>query len=258
MVNANQQLDLSSNPLVFDTIQIDGLKPNATRDLTLFSIKPPVDVTYEVDVKSKKKLNKLPKVQPSAATRTTVDTKQHDTNIQIQNRELKILQDIVKTNLSLSYLNNRKHPLMMRTCRRINSLMKSVGRTKLTICFLYLAVFIIASAIIFSSAIQQVKRPDEQTQKPFLAIPAQETHQLLFKNRESHIGFESSTAQNQSEVQILSNSRDTINKKQCQQLLEQKQRFRNCRLTVQNLTSMYKDSKSKCAKFKHRLCSKSK
>ena len=64
------------------------------------------------------------------------------------------------------------------------------------------------------SAIQQVTGPDEQPQEPFLLIQAQQTDQVLLKNRETHIGLESSTAQNQSEFQILFTTRDNISGKQ--------------------------------------------
>ena len=56
--------------------------------------------------------------------------------------------------------------------------------------------------------------PYEQTREPFLVIPAEETHQLLFKNRETQIRCESSTAQNQSEVHVLSTTRDNISSKE--------------------------------------------
>ena len=79
---SNQQLDISTNPFVFDTIQTNGLNPNAARDITLLSAKQPIDVSFEVDVNSNKKFNDLPKLQSSTATSTTFDTKQHKTNIQ--------------------------------------------------------------------------------------------------------------------------------------------------------------------------------
>ena len=63
-------------------------------------------------------------------------------------------------------------------------------------------------------AIQQVTGPYEQPQEPFLLIQAQQTDQILLKNRETQIGLESSTAQNQSEFQILSTKRDKISGKQ--------------------------------------------
>ena len=64
------------------------------------------------------------------------------------------------------------------------------------------------------SAIQQVTGPNEQPQEPFLLIQAQQTDQVLLKNRETQISLESSTAQNQSEFQILSTTRDDISGKQ--------------------------------------------
>ena len=64
------------------------------------------------------------------------------------------------------------------------------------------------------SAIQQVTGPYEQPQEPFLLIQAQQTDQLLLKNCETQIGLETSTAQNQSEFQILSTTRDNISGKQ--------------------------------------------
>ena len=47
-----------------------------------------------------------------------------------------------------------------------------------------------------------------------MLIQAQQTDQVLLKNRETQIGLESSTAQNQSEFQILSTTRDNISGKQ--------------------------------------------
>ena len=64
------------------------------------------------------------------------------------------------------------------------------------------------------SAIQQVTRPYEQPQDPFLLIQAQQTDQVLLKNRETQIGLVGSTAQNQSELQFLSATRDNISDKQ--------------------------------------------
>ena len=68
--------------------------------------------------------------------------------------------------------------------------------------------------IISLSAFQQVTRPYEQPQDPFLVIQAQQTDQVLLKNRETRISLENSTAQNQSELQVLSTTRDNINGKQ--------------------------------------------
>ena len=64
------------------------------------------------------------------------------------------------------------------------------------------------------SAIHQVKRPYKQPQDPFLEIQAQQTDQVLLKNRETQIGLESSTTQNQLELQDLSATRDNISGKQ--------------------------------------------
>ena len=64
------------------------------------------------------------------------------------------------------------------------------------------------------SAIQQVKRPNEQPQDPFLEIQAQQTDQVLLKNRRIQIGLESSTTQNKSKLQVLSATRDNISGKQ--------------------------------------------
>ena len=47
-----------------------------------------------------------------------------------------------------------------------------------------------------------------------MLIQAQQTDQVLLKNRETQIGLESSTAQNQSKIQILSTTRDNISGKQ--------------------------------------------
>ena len=49
---------------------------------------------------------------------------------------------------------------------------------------------------------------------PFLVIQAKQTNQVLLKNRETQIGLESSTAQNQSEMQVLSTKSDNISGKQ--------------------------------------------
>ena len=64
------------------------------------------------------------------------------------------------------------------------------------------------------SAIQQVKRPNEQPQDPFLEIQAQQTDQVLLKNREIQISLESSTTQNQSKSQVFSATRYNICGKQ--------------------------------------------
>ena len=78
---ANQQLDTSTNPFAFDTIQTEELNPNASEDIILPPTKQPRDVSFEVDLTSNKKFVVLPKIQPSTATRKTFDTKQHNTNI---------------------------------------------------------------------------------------------------------------------------------------------------------------------------------
>ena len=99
---ANQQLDTSTNPFVFDTIQTDGLKPNASADITLLPTKQPIDVSFVVDVTSNKKFVGLPKIQPSTATSTTFDTNNIRPTFQKLNKKLNIFQDIVKTTLSLT------------------------------------------------------------------------------------------------------------------------------------------------------------
>ena len=80
---------------------------------------------------------------------------------------------------------------------------------------------------------------------PFLLIQAQQTDQVLLKNRGTQIGLEVSTAQNQSEMQVLSATRDNLSaNKQCQQLSDQKRKFMNRGLNLENLTTKYKVSKS--------------
>ena len=64
------------------------------------------------------------------------------------------------------------------------------------------------------SAIQQVTSPYEQPQDPFLIPQAEQTDQVLLKYRETQIPLESSTAQNQSELQVLSTTKDSIIDKQ--------------------------------------------
>ena len=54
-----------------------------------------------------------------------------------------------------------------------------------------------AFTTISPNAIQQVTGPYEQPQESLLLIQAQQTDQVLLKNRETQIGLESYTAQNQ-------------------------------------------------------------
>ena len=79
---ANQQLDKTTNPFAFDTIQTDELNPNASGDITLLPTKQPIDVSFEVDVTSSKKFVDFPKTQLSTGTSTIFDTKHNNTNIQ--------------------------------------------------------------------------------------------------------------------------------------------------------------------------------
>ena len=84
-VKANQQLeqlDASTNPFAFETIQTDEWNPNASGDITLLPTKQLIDVSFEVDVTSSKKFVVWPKVQLSTGTSTNFETKQHNTNIQ--------------------------------------------------------------------------------------------------------------------------------------------------------------------------------
>ena len=96
---ANQQLYTTTNPFVFDTIQTDGLNPNASGDITLLPTKQPIDVSFEVDVTSNKKYFDLPKFycqQPQAQLLTTNNI---TPTFKKLNKILKLFQDIVKKKL---------------------------------------------------------------------------------------------------------------------------------------------------------------
>ena len=60
---------------------------------------------------------------------------------------------------------------------------------------------------------QQVTRPYEQPQDPFLVIQAEQFDQILLKSHETQISFENSTAQNQLELQVLYTTGDSVSGK---------------------------------------------
>ena len=70
------------------------------------------------------------------------------------------------------------------------------------------------SKTIFASAIRQVTRQYEQTQEPLLIFFQLKILFSCFSKSVKHSWSESSTAQNQSEVQFLSTTRDNISSKQ--------------------------------------------
>ena len=61
-VGANQQQDISTNLLVLDNIQTDGLNPHVAGDITLFPTEQPIAVKSDDDVNSTQKINDLPKI----------------------------------------------------------------------------------------------------------------------------------------------------------------------------------------------------
>ena len=154
--------------------------------------------------------------QLSTATSTTFDTKQHNTNIQNTKQNAEIISGYSKNNVEPNIAKHQKTPA------EDNYLETYQFGNEISIQNKPYNPFPIPNNIdnmstfttISTSAIQQVKRPYEQPQDPFLEIPAQQTDQVLLKNRETQIGLESSTTQNQSESQVLSATRDNISGKQ--------------------------------------------
>ena len=212
---ANQQLDTSTNPFAFDTIQTEELNPNASEDIILPPTKQPIDVSFEVDVTSNKKFVVLPKIQPSTATRKTFDTKQHNTNIPNTKQKAEHISGYSKNNVEPNITQQQKtaedtYPQTYQFGNEISIQNKPYNQFSVHNNIDNMSTF----TTISPSAIQQVTRPYEQPQDPFLLIPAQQTDQILLKNRETQISLESSTAQNQSELQILSTKRDNISGKQ--------------------------------------------
>ena len=212
---ANQELDTSTNPFAFDTIQTDELNPNASGDIALLPTKQPIDVSFEVDVTSSKKFVNLPKTQLSTATSTIFDTKQHNTNIQNTRQNAENLSGYSKNNVEPNITKHQK------TSDEDNYLETYQFDNEISIQNKPYNQFPIPKNIdnmstfttISPSAIQRVKRPYEQPQDPFLENQAQQTDQVLLKNCETQIGFESSTTQNQLELHYLSATRDNISSK---------------------------------------------
>ena len=213
---ANQQLDTSTNPFVFDIIQNDGLNTNTSGDITLLPTKQPIDVSFEVDVTFSKKFVDLPKIQLSTATSTTYDIKQPNTNIQNTKQNAEIISGYCKNIVEPNITKHQKTPAednYLETYQFGNGIIiqnKRYNQFAIPNNIDNMSTF----TTISPSAIQQVKRPYEQPQDPFLEIQAQQTDQVLLKNPEIQIGLESSTAQNQSKLQVLSATRDNISGKQ--------------------------------------------
>ena len=130
---ANQQLDTSTNPFDFDTIQTDELNPNSSGDILFRPTKQPIDVSFEVDVTFNEKFVDFQKIQTSIATVTTFDTKQHNTNIPNTKQKAEHIS---------GYSKNNVEPNITQQHRRVNLAMKLVFRTNLTISFLYLTILI--------------------------------------------------------------------------------------------------------------------
>ena len=204
---ADQQLDKSTIPFVFDTVQTDGLNPNASGDITLLPTKQPIDVSFEDDVTSNKKFVDLPKIRLSTATSTIFDNKQHNSNNQNSKQKAEIISGysklIVETNITkhqhqkTSAEDNYLETSQFSIQNKPDHLFPIPNKNDNTSTF----------TTISPSAIQQVKRPHEQPQDPFLVIQAQQIDQVHLKNRETQIGLECSTAQNQSESQVLFTTR---------------------------------------------------
>ena len=136
----NQQLDIPTNPFVFDTIQTEGLNPKVSGDITLLPTEQPINVSLEVDVTSNKRFVDLPKIQPSTATSTTSDTKQHNTNSQNKKQKAKKISGYSKNNVEPNITQQHKKPAedtYMKTYQFGNEV-----RTNLTISFLHLTVLI--------------------------------------------------------------------------------------------------------------------
>ena len=213
---ANQQLDTPTNPFAFDTIQTDELNPNASGDITLLPTKQPIDVLFKVDVTSNKKFVDFQKIQTSTATITTFDTKQHNTNIPNFKQKAEHISGYSKKNVEPIITPQQKTPAedaYPQTCQFGNEISiqnEPYNQFPVPNNIENLSTF----TTISPSAIQQLTGPYEQPQEPFLLIQAQQTDQVLLKNREIQIGLESSTAQNQSEFQILSTTRDNISGRQ--------------------------------------------
>ena len=213
---ANQQVDTSTNPFAFDTIQTEELNPNASGDITLIPTKQPIDVSFEFDVTSSKKFVDLPKIQLSTATSTIFDTKQHNTNIQNTKQKAENISGHSKNNVEPDITKHQRTPAednYLETYQFGNEISiqnKPYNQFPIPNSIDNMSIF----TTISPGAIQQVKRPYEQPQDPFLEIQAQQTGQVLLKNRETQIGLKSSTTQNQSELQDFSATRDNVIGKQ--------------------------------------------
>ena len=196
--------------------KLNELNPNASGDISLLPTKQPIDVSFEVDVTSTKNLLLFKKIQTSTATITTFDTKQHNTNIPNTKQKAEHNSGYSKNNVEPNITQQRKtttEDTYPQTCQFGNEI-SIQNKPYIQFPVPYNIDNISTFTTISSSAIQQVTGAYEQPQEPFLLFQAQQTDEVLLKNRETQIGLESSTAQNQSEFQILSTTRDNISGKQ--------------------------------------------
>ena len=154
------------------------------------------------------------KIQLSTAR--IFDTKQHYTNIQNTKQKSENISGYSKNNVVANITQQQKIPaedtylLTYQFGNKICFQIKPYNQFPVPNNIDNMSTF----TTISPSAIQQVTRPYEQPQDPFLLIQAQQTDQVFLKNRETQIGLEGSTAQNQSELQFLSATRDNISDKQ--------------------------------------------
>ena len=166
---ANQQLDTSTNPFAFDTIQTDELNPNASGDITLLPTKQPIDVSFEVDVISNKKFVYFQKIQTSTATITTFDTKQHNTNIPNTKQKAEHISGYSKNKVEPNKTQQQKTPVedtYPQTCQFGNEISiqnKPCNQFPVPNNIDNMSTF----TTISPSAIQHVTGPYEQPQEPF-------------------------------------------------------------------------------------------
>ena len=166
---ANQQLDTSTNRFAFDTIQTDELNPNASGDITLLPTKQPIDVSFEVDVTSSKKVVDLPKIQLSTATSTIFDNKQHNTNIQNTKQKAKNTSGYGKNNGEPNITQQQKIPAEYTHLQTYQFGKEICIQNKLYDQFpVPNDMYNMSTFTTFSpSAIQQVTGPYEQPRTPF-------------------------------------------------------------------------------------------
>ena len=158
----------------------------------------------------------MSKIQPSTATSKNFDTKQHNINIPKTKQKAENISGYSKINVEPNITKQQKthaEDTYLQTYKVGNEISiqnKPYNQFPVHNNIDNMSTF----TTISPSAIQQVTRPYEQPQDPFLVIQAQQTDQVLLKNRETQIGLERSTAQNQSELQVVSTTRDNISGKQ--------------------------------------------